>query len=120
MNKAVYSKPQLMANIKETRRYIDDGAGFYVRFKRSFKTWMNSVNAALNLYGVYIDESLIKDINVYAPFLDIQFCFLRDGHLETDLFVKPTDARSYLNFKSSHLLRHCILTMPLYSTYYQQ
>ena len=47
-------------------------------------------------------KSTIKDINEYAPFLDIQFCFDFDGHLQTDLFVKPTDARSYLNFKSAH------------------
>ena len=102
MNKAVYSKPQLMSNIKEGKRYIDDGGGFYVGSERSFKTWINTVNNLLQPYGLYIDEFLIKNINEYAPFLDIQFCFDLDGHLKTDLFVKPTDARSYLNFKSAH------------------
>lgn len=34
--------------------------------------------------------------------LDILFCFDKDGSLQTDLYVKPTDARSYLNFKSAH------------------
>ena len=98
----MYTKPQLMINIKEVKRYIDDGAGFYTGSERSFKTWMNSVNAQLNPYGLYIDESMIKEVNEYVPFLDIQFCFDIEGNLQTDLYVKPTDARSYLNFKSAH------------------
>ena len=102
MNKAVYSKPQLMANIKEAKRYIDDGAGFYTGSERSFKLWINSVNTALSVYGLFIDESVIKETNEYAPFLDIQFCFDADGRLQTDLFVKPTDARSYLSYQSAH------------------
>jgi hypothetical protein len=102
MNKAVYSNPQLMINIKELMRYIDDGAGFYIGSERSFKIWMNAVNAQLNPYGLYIDESIIKEVNEFAPFLDIQFCFDFEGHLQTDLYVKPTDARSYLNFNSAH------------------
>ena len=28
MNMAVYSKPELMQNVKEAKRYIDDGSGF--------------------------------------------------------------------------------------------
>ena len=102
MNKAVYSQQRLMQNIKEAMRYIDDGAGFYMGSDRSFKTWMNSVNGALQPYGLLIDESLIKDIDEFAPFLDILFCFDKNGQLQTDLFVKPTDARSYLNFSSAH------------------
>ena len=102
MNKAVYSKPNLMINVKEAKRYIDDGAGFYTGSERSFAIWMNAVNHQLNPYGLHIDESTIKDINQFAPFLDIQFCFDFDGNLQTDLYVKPTDARSYLNFKSAH------------------
>ena len=63
---------------------------------------MNTVNNRLSPYGLYIDESMIKEVNEYVPFLDIQFCFDFDGKLQTDLFVKPTDARSYLNFHSAH------------------
>ena len=102
MNKAVYSQPRLMQNVKEVKRYIDDGAGFYAGSERSFKTWMNAVNEALAPYGLFIDESLIKDIDEFAPFLDILFCFDKNGQLQTDLFVKPTDARSYLNINSAH------------------
>ena len=85
MNKAVYSQQRLMQNIKESKRYIDDGAGFYVGSERSFKTWMNSVNESLQPYGLLIDESLIKDIDEFAPFLDILFCFDINGNLQTDL-----------------------------------
>ena len=102
MNKAVYSQPSIMSNVKEAKRYIDDGAGFYVGSQRSFSTWMTTVNNSLKPYGLYIDESIIKDVGEFVPFLDIQFCFSHDGHLQTDLYVKPTDARSYLNFHSAH------------------
>ena len=35
-------------------------------------------------------------------FLDIRFCFDFDGNLQSDLYVKETDDRSYLYFGSSH------------------
>ena len=54
------------------------------------------------LCSLYIDESTIKDVNEYVPFLDIQFCIDIYGNLQTDLFVKPTDAQSYLDFSSAH------------------
>ena len=45
---------------------------------------------------------MIKEIDEFAPFLDILFCFDKNGQLQTDLYVKPTDARSYLNISSAH------------------
>ena len=39
---------------------------------------------------------------VISVSIDILFCFDKNGKLQTDLFVKPTDARSYLNFSSAH------------------
>ena len=102
MKTAVYDKPQIMSNVKEAKRYIDDGAGFFTGSMRSFIVWINSVNNALQPFGLYIDESIIKEINQFAPFLDIKFCFDFDGLLQTDLYVKPTDARSYLNYHSCH------------------
>ena len=47
MNKAVYQKPELMTNVVEVKRYIDDGAGFYTGTQRNFKIWMDNVNSAL-------------------------------------------------------------------------
>ena len=34
--------------------------------------------------------------------MDIKFCFDQEGQLQTDLFIKETDSRSYLNFASAH------------------
>ena len=102
MKKAVYSQQQMMNNVKEAKRYIDDGGGFYVGSQRSFVVWMNKVNENLSPYGLFIDEAEIKEVGEYSPFLDIQFCFDTDGDLQTDLYVKPTDARSYLHFSSAH------------------
>ena len=49
-----------------------------------------------------IDESSFKDPAVYNNFLDFLFCFDLSGILQTDLYTKETDSRSYLNFSSSH------------------
>ena len=82
MKKAVYSNQQLMSNIKVIKRYIDDGAGFYSGSQRSFELWMNAVNEKLQPYGLLIDESTVKEVGEYAPFLDIQFCFDSNGKLQ--------------------------------------
>ena len=91
-----------MVNIKESKRYIDDGAGFYIGSERSFKLWMKNVNEKLHPFGLSIDEFIIKEVGVFVPFLDIQFCFNIDRHLQTDLYIKPTDSRSYLHYSSAH------------------
>ena len=101
MNIAVYSNEDLMQYVKEVKRYIDDGAGFFLGSERMFTTWMSKVNEALAPYGLLIDESTIKNVGEYVPFLDIQFCFDDNGNLQTDLYVKPTDAQSYLNYTSA-------------------
>ena len=62
MNKAVYSEPQLMVNVKEAKRYIVDGAGFFTGSERSFTIWMNAVNNQLNPYGLYIHSSTFSFI----------------------------------------------------------
>ena len=82
-----------MSNVKEAKRYIDDGAGFYSGSVRSFEVWMNQVNRNLNPFGLFLDESDIKDVSEYVPFLDIQYCFDIHRQLQTDLYVKPTDGR---------------------------
>ena len=47
-------------------------------------------------------QSNFKPPTEYVNFLDIQFCFDQDGDLQTDLYTKETDSRSYLNFSSAH------------------
>ena len=53
-------------------------------------------------FGLFIDECDIKDNSCFIPFLDIQFCMDSEGELQTDLYIKPTDSRSYLHFSSTH------------------
>jgi len=60
------------------------------------------VNKDLQPFGLNIDESSLASPGNYVPFLDIQFCFDDTGSLQTDLYVKETDSRSYLNFSSTH------------------
>ena len=102
LRKTVYTKPELMEHIPSTKRYIDDGGGMHTGTKREFTKWVANVNNKLSIYGLQIDESSIEDPGEFAALLDIQFCFDKHGELQTDLFIKETDSRSYLSFDSSH------------------
>ena len=102
MRTAVYSNEELMKNVINAKRYIDDGAGFYKGNSEEFKNWIDLVNNKLAPFALHIDESTICETNQFIPFLDIQFCFNSEGQLQTDLYTKPTDSRSYLNFASAH------------------
>ena len=61
-----------------------------------------ATNNKLAPFASLIDESTICETNQFIPFLDIQFCFDSEGQLQTDLYTKLTDSRSYLNFASAH------------------
>ena len=102
MRKAVYENPELMKNIISVKRYIDDGADFIQGPPEDFHQWIRKVNENLSEYGLFIDESCVGTTNTFISFLDIQFAFDSNGDLQTDLYVKPTDSRAYLNFASAH------------------
>ena len=63
---------------------------------------INSLNSALQPYGLIIDESTINGVNEYVPLFNIQFCIDINGNLQSDLLVKPTNAWPYFNFNSAH------------------
>ncbi len=67
-----------------------------------FESWIRAVNNEIKHYGLNIDEFSFTTPDSYIAFLDIQFTFTSSGDLQTDLYVKPTDSRSYLNFGSAH------------------
>ena len=96
--KLIYSKPEMMQNILDIKRFIDDGTGLYTGTQRQFEIWLTKVNNALASAGLNIDESNFQEPGKFVNFLDIQFCFDANGLLQTDLYIKETDATSYLNF----------------------
>ena len=75
---------------------------FFSGTQAEFSEWIAEINTKLLKYGLNIDESTIAAPSEFVSFLDIQFCFSTDGNLETDLYVKPTDARTYLQYGSAH------------------
>ena len=91
-----------MKHGKHVKRYIDDGAVFFTGSVRQFSSWLKIVNHSLAPYGLLIDESSFEEVGICVPFLDVLFCFDVDGMLFTDLYIKPTDSRSYLHFGSCH------------------
>ena len=102
MNKRVYSQPHLMKYVEDIRRFIDDGVGFFTGTEAQFNIWLRIVNANIGLHGLTIDESNFRTPTNFVNFLDIQFCFDRNGDLQTDLYTKETDSHAYLNFASAH------------------
>ena len=102
LNKEVYTDSELMKNVKSTKRYIDDGAGFTTDSDEQFLNWIKLVNEKLAKWGLIIDEWNIKHASIFASFLDIHYCMDESGNLQTDLYVKDTDSRAYLHFSSSH------------------
>ena len=87
----MYSNEELMKNVINAERYIDDGAGFFKGNTEEFRNWINVVNNKLAPFALLIDESTICETNQFILFLDIQFCFDSEGQLQTDLYTKPTD-----------------------------
>ena len=106
LSQAVYDNKEMMKNVQSIKRYIDDGSGLFRGTKRMFSEWISKVNSSIEPHGLYIDEYSISEPGEYINFLDIKFCFDSQGDLQTDLFVKETDARSYLYYGSSHP-NHC-------------
>ena len=102
MRKKMYNYVNLMKHVECVKRYIDDGAGFFTGSQRQFASWINTVNRALEPYGLLIDEHNFEELGICVPFLDVLFCIDMNGMLFTDLYVKPTDSISYLNFGSYH------------------
>ena len=105
LRKVVYIDTDIMGPVgpvKSIRRYIDDGAGFYTGTVSQYESWIDKVNDSLKPFGLLIDEFNIEEVGNFVNFLDTKFCFDDTGALQTDLYIKETDARSYLNFHSCH------------------
>ena len=102
MRKCVYEDNVLMDKISSLKRYINEGAGTYSGTKQQFTEFLKTVNERIGTLELNIDGYSVMDPGEYVNFLDIQYTFDDDGSLQTDLYVKPTDSRSYLQYGSAH------------------
>ncbi len=91
-----------MKAVTSLKRYVDDCTGLFVGSEREFRLWERKVRDLLLEYGLTTDEFVLKMAGDPLPFLDIQFYFESDGNLQTDIYRKPTDSLSFLNFSSHH------------------
>ena len=94
-----------MKDVIDIKRFIDDGVGVHRMNQNSFEKWKIDVSKRVKVYGLTIkkeDWSEPKQKHAMINFLDINFLFDKTKKLQTDLYRKPTDARSYLHFDSCH------------------
>ena len=102
---AIYSNQNKMNNIVSIKRFIDDGVGIHYMSPREFSLWKNFLTDEVRKVGLNIKESdwnIAENSSDHVNFLDIQFWIDREGKIQTDLYVKPTDSRRYLSFESCH------------------
>ena len=105
LKNVLYSKPDKMKGIIDIKRFIDDGCGIHKMSASKFKSFSSYVSENVKKYGLKIKES---DWNVptnareSVSFLDIKLKFDEKKSIQTSLYRKPTDSRSYLNFNSCH------------------
>ena len=83
-------------------RYIDDGTGGWRGTLQEFYRWFIKVYKYLyNNFNLRLTLNICPSYN-FSEFLDIQYRFINNGTLDTDVFYKPTDSHRYLNFNSCH------------------
>ena len=101
----LFDDKKLMKDVVGVKRYIDDGVGIHTMSARRFTAWKKLISSKVSKYGMKIkasDWSEPVEKHHHVNFLDIQFRFDQNGALQTDLYTKPTDTRSFLNFSSCH------------------
>ena len=105
LNHALYSNRNLMKNVIDIKRYIDDGVGIHRMSSRAFSNWKKMVSSELKKFGLNIKDSdwnVPTEDQVSVNFLDISFWFDDNFTIQTDLYQKPTDSRRYLHYSSCH------------------
>ena len=103
MSEKVYNKPDMMRNVLDVKRFIDDGGGFYLDTEEEFLNWLRMVNQVIGSLGLHIDESNFKKNSEYINLLDILYCFDSEGELQTDLFIKAMEFENYKIGKPTEL-----------------
>ena len=100
----LFQKTDMMEHILELKRFIDDGTGLFTGNCEQFELWKTRLTHELHKFHLNIkpEDWLLGNNETYVHFLDVKFKFDTNGKLQTDLYVKETDAKSYLNYHSSH------------------
>ena len=101
----LYSKERLMENIHSMKRFIDDEAGLFKGSPDQFISWKQELTRGLNSYNLNVKEedwSIVTETQPYVHFLDVIFGFDTQGNLQTDIYIKETDSRQFLDFNSCH------------------
>ena len=66
-----------------------------------FHEWLSTFRKDLKeSYGLEVTCE-ITDSREFSPFLEVQYKFI-EGSVITNVYEKPTDAHSYLNYNSCH------------------
>ena len=78
-------------------RYIDDIFGIWLHGEQELRNFHQSANQIHSKIQVDLRTSQSE-----IEFLDVTVKLDKDGFLTTDLFIKPTDSKSYLHFNSEH------------------
>jgi len=86
-------------------RYIDDIFLIWTYSESELQTFFENLNQYHPTIKFTSDYSSTE-----AIFLDTRV-YLKDGHIQTDLYTKPTDTHQYLDTRSCHP-RHCKTAIP--------
>lgn len=81
-------------------RFVDDGTFLWSGSLDQFGVWISRIQERLKEFGLEITYE-ITEAHVPSVFLDVKYRFV-EGRLITDIYHKPTDAHSYLNYNSCH------------------
>ena len=83
------------------KRFIDDVIGLWTGTKEEFNKFVKTLNDEAKLFGIHFPKEEVK-FGKCVDFLDLTISLDEENKIHHKLFVKPTDARTYLNTNSFH------------------
>ena len=99
LNSLVYSKDEQIFEF--FARFVDDTTSLYAGDLEPFQEWLLTFRKDLKeSYGLEVTCEIV-DSQEYSPFLEVKYKFI-EGSVLTNVYQKPTDAHSYLNYNSCH------------------
>ena len=101
----LYSNEVLMSNIFAIKRFIDDETGIFKGSVEQFQYFKKELTRGLNSYNLNVktdDWDIAVEPGSTVHFLDIKYGFNQQGDIFTDIYIKETDSRAFLNFNSCH------------------